>query len=147
IDYNVDDRVDAIYAGSVKCNGSTNNNGCQGSGPVWRGAMWRLTTNCSSPSVDCTNPDIWGITSSGSQVPTALISTFAYTTSQATTCASASPCNVGPITAAPTLTQDDTHNLWLFFGTGRFFSNNDKSNVDIQHFFGVKECIIFAGFT
>ncbi|TLY24116.1 MAG: hypothetical protein E6K64_07520 [Nitrospirae bacterium] len=146
VDYNFDFRVDVVYAGSVICNGTTTSSGCGGSGPVWKGAMWRLTTNGGD-----TNPDNWGIACSGGscsntdRVPTTLISTFAYTTSQATTCAKASPCNVGPITTAPALTQDDAHNLWLFFGTGRFYSATDKSNVDIQHFFGVKDCIVSGG--
>jgi type IV pilus assembly protein PilY1 len=143
IDYDVDYRVDAIYAGSVICTGNTDSAGCKGSAPVWKGAMWRLTTNGGD-----INPDNWGILASGSQAPTAVISTFAYTTPQASTCARNSPCNVGPITTAPTLTQDDTHNLWLFFGTGRYYASADKGNVDIQHFFGVKDpCIVSGGCT
>jgi len=106
--------------------------------------MWRLTTNGGN-----TDPNTWGITSgsgtSAVQVPTAVISTFAYTTSQATTCTNVSPCKVGPITSAPTLTQDDTHNLWIFFGTGRYFTSSDKANVDIQHFYGVKDAILTGG--
>jgi type IV pilus assembly protein PilY1 len=74
-----------------------------------------------------------------------LIGTFAYTAPQATTCASASPCDVGPISSAPVLTEDDTRNIWLFFGTGRFLASTDKTNTDIQHFFGVKDCIINGG--
>jgi len=142
LDFNLDFRADAIYAGSVICNGTTTSTGCGGSGPVWKGAMWRLTTNAGN-----INPDTWGISSGGNQVPTTLISTFAYTSPQATTCASPSPCNVGPLTTAPALTQDDTSNIWLFFGTGRFSAAGDKGNVDIQHFFGVKDCIVNGGCT
>src|SRR5207253_5124156 len=145
VDYNLDFRVDAVYAGSVICNGTTTSSGCGGTGPVWKGAMWRLTTNGGD-----TNPDNWGINtgcSGSTRCPSKLISTFAYTTPQATTCTNASPCNVGPITTAPALTQDDTHNLWLFFGTGRFNTSSDKSNTDIQHFLGVKDCIISSGCT
>src|SRR5947208_15915456 len=145
IDYNLDYRVDAVYAGSVICNGATVSTGCGGSGPMWRGAMWRLTTNGGDP-----NPDTWGINTGCvgfPHCPTKLIGTFAYTTPQATTCTSPSPCNVGPITTAPTLTQDDTNSLWLFFGTGRYYASADKGNVDIQHFFGVKDCIVSGGCT
>src|SRR5439155_13581036 len=120
-------------------------------GVVWRGAMWRLTTNGGD-----TNPDNWGIFST-SRAPTKVLSAFAYTSPPATTCTGASPCKVGPITAAPVLTQDDTNHVWLFFGTGRYYTTkkqltgvNDKCdqtafdncNVDIQHFFGVKDCIV-----
>ena len=106
--------------------------------------MWRLTTNGGN-----TDPDTWGVQqgsgSSAHQAPTAVISTFAYTSPQATTCTNVSPCKVGPITSAPTLTQDDTHNLWIFFGTGRYFTSSDKANVDIQHFYGVKDAILTGG--
>jgi len=146
IDYNFDFRVDAVYGGSGICNGTVTSTGCPGTGPAWRGAMWRLTTNGGD-----TDPDTWGVTTgSGSnvhQAPTLVISTFAYTTSQATTCTNASPCKVGPIMTAPTLTQDDTHNLWLYFGTGRYFTSGDKANVDIQHFYGVKDCIVSGACT
>jgi type IV pilus assembly protein PilY1 len=43
------------------------------------------------------------------------------------------------------LATDDTHNLWVFFGTGRYYSNQDKTTQDIQHFFGVKDCTITDG--
>src|SRR5438445_627828 len=147
IDYNLDFRVDSVYGGYVVCNGTTTSSGCGGSNPIWIGAMLRLTTNGGNP-----NPDTWGIACSGGgcsnnpRLPTAVISSFPYTTPQATTCVIASPCTVGPITAAPTLTQDDNRNLWIFFGTGRFFTSIDKTSTDIQHFFGVKDpCIVSGG--
>jgi type IV pilus assembly protein PilY1 len=145
LDSNLDFRVDVVYAGSVICNGTTTSSGCTGSGPMWKGAMWRLTTNGGN-----TDPDNWGINTGCvgfPRCPSKLISQFAYTSPQATTCASTSPCNVGPISSAPALTQDDTHSIWLFFGTGRFYASTDKTNTDIQHFFGVKDCIINGGCT
>jgi type IV pilus assembly protein PilY1 len=145
LDFNLDFRVDVVYAGSVTCNGTTTSSGCGGSGPVWRGAMWRLTTNGGD-----TNPDNWGINTGCSgfpRCPSKLISAFAYSAPQATTCNSPSPCNVGPITTAPALTQDDTRNIWLFFGTGRYYALADKTNTDIQHFFGVKDCIVTGSCT
>src|SRR2546430_1328658 len=162
LDVDLDFRVDVIYAGSVICNVRTplvspNTFGpCTGPDPspgvVWRGAMWRLTTNGGD-----TNPDNWGIIST-SRAPTKVLSAFAYTSPPATTCTTASPCKVGPITAAPVLTQDDTNNVWLFFGTGRYYTTTDKCavpiqatidkcNVDIQHFFGVKDCIVSSACT
>jgi type IV pilus assembly protein PilY1 len=142
LDSNLDYRVDTVYAGYTLCNGSTTSTGCGGSGPMWKGAMWRLTTNGGN-----TDPDTWGAsTGCGTTVcPTKLLSTFAYTTTQATTCTSASPCNVGPVTSSAALTSDDSNNIWVLFGTGRFFSSTDKSNVDIQHYFGVKDSFITSG--
>jgi len=144
LDFDLDFRVDVVYAGSVICKGTNDNLGCHSSGPVWKGAMWRLTTNGGD-----TNPDNWGISSGcgSSRCTTKLISAFAYSTPQATTCTSNTPCDVGPITTAPALTQDDTHNIWLFFGTGRYVTSADKTNTDIQHFLGVKDCIVTGGCT
>ncbi len=138
LDFDLDFRVEVIYAGSVSCTGATPSP-CNGSGPAWKGAMWRLTTNGETDLVK------WGIIPGSYAIPTTLISTFAYTTPQAITCVSASPCKVGPVMAAPALAMDDTNNLWVFFGTGRYFSNQDKTNQDLQHFFGVKDCSITGG--
>jgi type IV pilus assembly protein PilY1 len=135
VDFDFDFRTEAIYAGSAICTGGTPSP-CNGSGPQWKGAMYRLTTDGGDP-----DPDNWGLSSA----PTKLISTFAYTTSQAATCANASPCKLGPALAAPTLSSDDNNNLWVFFGTGRFLNTGDKTNSDIQHYFGVKDCIATGG--
>jgi type IV pilus assembly protein PilY1 len=124
LDFNLDFRVDVIYAGSVICTGATASP-CDGTGPAWRGAMWRLTTNGD------TDPGNWGV----SGVPTKLISTFACADTTAT-CGT----KVGPIVAAPAMAMDDTNNLWVFFGTGRFYSSLDKADQDPKHFFGVKDC-------
>jgi type IV pilus assembly protein PilY1 len=132
VDYQLDYRVDTIYAGSISCNGGTPSP-CNGSNPVWRGAMYRLTTNGGNP-----DPDTWGLSGS----PSKLISTFAYTTPQATTCANSSPCYVGPVLSGPAAAIDDAQNLWIYFGTGRFYSNADKTTTNMQHLFGVKDCII-----
>ena len=132
LDYELDYRVDVIYAGLVACNGATPSP-CNGSGPQWRGAMYRLTTN--HGDTDLSN---WGL----SGAPTKLISNFTYSDPQAVTCANSSPCKVGPALSAPALAVDNANNLWVFFGTGRFYSNNDKLTSDMQHFYGVKDCII-----
>lgn len=44
----------------------------------------------------------------------------------------------GPITAAPNLGYDGS-NAWIYFGTGRFFAPEDKTDAETQYFFGVKE--------
>jgi type IV pilus assembly protein PilY1 len=143
LDFDLDFRVEVMYLGSTICNVRTplvspnTYSPCTGpdpaSGVKWRGAVYRLTTHGGDP-----NPDTWGVASA----PTMLISSFAYTTPQATTCTSASPCKVGPVTAVPVLSADDNLKPWVFFGTGRYYSSQDKTTQDIQHFFGVKDCII-----
>lgn len=44
----------------------------------------------------------------------------------------------GPISAAPNLGYDGS-NSWVYFGTGRFFAPEDKTDAETKYFFGVKE--------
>jgi type IV pilus assembly protein PilY1 len=125
LDSNLDYRVDVIYAGSTITNSS--------SPPAYIGKMFRLATN----AISGTHPETfsnWGIVSGSNQVPTVLLANF--------TCAP-TPCTgatkVGPITAGATVTADDTNSIWVYFGTGRFFTQTDKGNTDAQYFFGVKD--------
>jgi type IV pilus assembly protein PilY1 len=43
------------------------------------------------------------------------------------------------IASAPSASQDNDGRLWLYFGTGRFYHENDKANTDTQSLVGVKE--------
>jgi type IV pilus assembly protein PilY1 len=46
---------------------------------------------------------------------------------------------VGPVTSAVTKLQDKSaHNLWLYFGTGRYFTKGDDP-ANVQTLFGIKE--------
>lgn len=44
-----------------------------------------------------------------------------------------------PITSPPTATKDAKGNLWVYFGTGRFFSTSDKTDTSAQSFYGIKD--------
>ncbi|MDR3090318.1 MAG: hypothetical protein LBU39_10955 [Desulfobulbaceae bacterium] len=44
-----------------------------------------------------------------------------------------------PISAAPSTAFDDSGNLFVYFGTGRYLTAADKENNDQQAFYGVKE--------
>ncbi|TAL10296.1 MAG: hypothetical protein EPO02_07950 [Nitrospirae bacterium] len=128
LDSNLDFRVDVIYAGNV----------ITGTTPTYIGKMYRLTTTALDTAAGTpTTVGSWGITSSGAQVPTRLLITTT-SNSSTSTCAS-SVCKVGPITAASTVSADTSNNIWVFFGSGRFLSNADKSNTDQQYFYGVKD--------
>jgi type IV pilus assembly protein PilY1 len=127
LDVDLDFRVDVVYLGSVICRGGTSSP-CNGSNPVWRGALWRLTTNQGS-----TDLDTWGV----GGAPKKLISTFTCDNAVATC-----PTVVGPVVAAPTISIDDKNNFWVFFGSGRLITTLDKTNEDTQYFFGVKDCFI-----
>jgi type IV pilus assembly protein PilY1 len=49
--------------------------------------------------------------------------------------------NTKPITAAASASQDKDGRMWIYFGTGQFYHENDKSNSDAQSLVGVKEPI------
>jgi type IV pilus assembly protein PilY1 len=49
------------------------------------------------------------------------------------------------ITAPPGIASDDAHTPWIFWGTGRFFSDLDKLDVSTQSFYGVKDRTLAAG--
>ncbi|MDO8547517.1 MAG: hypothetical protein Q7R68_09180, partial [Nitrospirales bacterium] len=152
LDSNLDFRVDTLYAGYTRCNGTATSSACSAATPQWTGAMWRLTTNSGN-----TDPNTWGIvagtapcsaSSLSLRCPTKLLSalkTSVCTAASALYTGGGTACNVGPVTSAPALTSDDASNLWVLFGTGRFYSSADKSNVEIQHYYGVKDSFIKSG--
>jgi len=45
----------------------------------------------------------------------------------------------GPITAGCAITMDDAGNLWLYFGSGRYYSDTDEGDHSDQYFVGVKD--------
>ncbi|MBU2547542.1 MAG: hypothetical protein KKB20_03940, partial [Proteobacteria bacterium] len=45
----------------------------------------------------------------------------------------------GPVTASPAASFDSLNNLWVYFGTGRYYNDADKTNTSAQYFFGVKD--------
>jgi type IV pilus assembly protein PilY1 len=45
----------------------------------------------------------------------------------------------GPITAPAGASFDSLNNLWVYFGTGRYYSTADKSDTSQQYFLGVKD--------
>jgi type IV pilus assembly protein PilY1 len=44
-----------------------------------------------------------------------------------------------PITSAPTLSVDDEENSWVYFGTGRYFTETDKLTTDDDYLIGIKD--------
>jgi type IV pilus assembly protein PilY1 len=118
LDADLDFRVDASYLGNVINNGGS---------PAWAGKLYRLTTGGGSPDLT-----MWGISSGADRVPTALLTSFP----------SSGSTKVGPIAAAPTVTMDESSKLWVFFGTGRFYSTVDIGNTDTQYFIGVKDPVM-----
>ncbi len=50
-----------------------------------------------------------------------------------------------PISTGAAVARDDKKNIWVYFGTGRFFHSQDKKNVADQAFYGIKEPMNAAG--
>ncbi|MBK9307373.1 MAG: hypothetical protein IPM58_09885 [Nitrospira sp.] len=98
----------------------------------WRGKLYRLTMGCATAPCD---PNTWGIAQGANRTPTEVIDTF-YDASLGTT------AEVGPSASSPAVTLDDTEKMWVFFGTGRYFSNADKVDNTLQRLFGIKDSVM-----
>jgi type IV pilus assembly protein PilY1 len=90
------------------------------SGGTWGGKMHRVFV--ATPDTDLyPSPNSWSIT------------TLASTKEQQ------------PITAAPGIAADQANVPWVYWGTGRFFSEVDKMQLDTQGFYGVKDKTLTEG--
>ena len=128
LDRNFDYRHDVVYFGRTMHDGSL----------PWRGKMYRLTTG------GCTNApcstSTWGVANGGNRAPTEMIDDFYdYNPVTGTT------VEMGPVTTGPSVTIDDANKVWVFFGTGRYLSNSDKTNTEQQYLFGIKDKVMNGG--
>jgi type IV pilus assembly protein PilY1 len=143
VDTDLDYRADVFYFGNIICNASAAP--CNGTASsTWKGRFYRLTTGSSAnPALGTeTDPCGWGVGSgSCARTPSVLLDDFAC----AGSCAGTS--HVGPVSAAANVAQDDVNKIWVYWGTGRYFANSDKTNADTQHFFGVKDLVPTSGCT
>ncbi len=120
IDRDFDYRVDVSYMGSVIDDGSL----------PWRGKIQRMTMNACTATPCSTST--WGLLLSGNRVPTEVLDTFPTSGS----------IEMGPITAGVAVAIDDADKLWIFGGTGRYFSVPDKTSTEQQYFVGVKDSVL-----
>ncbi len=124
VDADFDYRVDAAYMGGVIHDGTL----------PWRGKLYRLTMN------DCTttpcSTGTWGIDGgSGTRVPTEVLAEVQTNT------------DLGPVVAQPAVAIDDSSKLWLFAGTGRYYSAADRTSTEQQYVVGVKDSVLNGGCT
>jgi hypothetical protein len=98
------------------------------SGAGWDGALYKLTVPwvCAVPG--CTYGDL----TKGSYIANPLDAAKPWTFRKIFS----SP---EPITATPSLSVDYFSNAWIYFGTGRLFSQADKLTTDTQYLFGIKD--------
>jgi type IV pilus assembly protein PilY1 len=130
LDRNFDYRHDVAYFGRTMHDGSL----------PWRGKFYRLTTS-GCVNAPCST-STWGVNNGGNRSATEIIDTFYdYNASTGTT------VEIGPVTTAPSVTIDDANKVWVFFGTGRYLSNSDKTNTEQQYLFGIKDNVMNGGCT
>lgn len=125
-DRDLDYRHDVVYFGRVINDGA---------GP-WRGKVYRLTMGAGGATSNfgtVTNPSQWGIASGSARVPTEMLDTFT------------SGAEMGPVSTAPSVTTDDAANVWVFVGSGRYYSKSDKTDTSTQYFVGLKDSVLNAG--
>ncbi len=125
-DRDLDYRHDVVYFGRVINDGAL----------PWRGKIYRLTMGAGGSTAKfgtVTNPTQWGIASGSARVPTEMLDTFA------------SGAEMGPVATAPSVTMDDAANVWVFAGSGRYYSKSDKTDTSIQYFVGLKDSVLNAG--
>jgi type IV pilus assembly protein PilY1 len=134
-DRNLDYRTDAVYFGRVIDDGSL----------PWRGKLYRLTlgetvTGSNPPVFGTQAASAWGIASGSNRIPTEILDTFTGTCAP-TPCV-APTIELGPVATAPGIVVDDTAKVWVFAGTGRYYSAADKTDTTPQYFVGVKDSVI-----
>ena len=130
LDRDFDYRHDVAYFGRTLNDGTM----------PYRGKMYRLTTS------GCTNApcstSTWGVANGVNRAPTEILDTFNdYNAVSGVT------VEMGPMTAAPSVTIDDANKVWVFFGTGRYLSNSDKTDTAQQYLFGIKDNVMNSGCT
>ncbi|NWF72617.1 MAG: hypothetical protein HXY51_06160 [Nitrospirae bacterium] len=130
LDRNFDYRHDVAYFGRTMHDGSL----------PWRGKIYRLTTS-GCVNAPCST-STWGVNNGGNRSATEMIDTF-YDYNALT----GTSVEVGPVTTAPSVTIDDANKVWIFFGTGRYLSNSDKTDTVQQYLFGIKDNVMNGGCT
>lgn len=115
LDKNLNYNVDAIYFGETYCASAACN-----SPDTFEGKVYKLQVNCSPCDWESIapvyedNPSLWA-------QPSVLFDAG------------------GPITAPIALSVDSLDNAWLYFGTGRYIRDEDKTNQDQQYIVGLKD--------
>jgi len=126
-DRDLDFRSDSVYVGrSIDPNaGAPSNVG------YWWGKYYRLTMGACSTAPCGTST--WGVLNGATRSPTEMIAQVTV---------GGSPAFLGPMTASSSVTLDNAGNTWVFFGTGRFYTQADKIDQHVQYLVGVKDAVL-----
>jgi len=109
VDVGLNYNVDVGYIGETYAAGSN-----------WKGKMYRFQV----PIIDSSspNPNLW-----------------VYDTNPTNWQFSLMFNAEGPITDAPAASIDERNNFWVFFGTGRYYSDADRADLTTQYMYGMKD--------
>ncbi len=116
-DKNLNFSVDSIFLGDSYDSDS-------GSGLTWEGGLYKIRVPWSCDSI-CS---YYGDIDNGS-----------YDDDPATWTISKIFNSSWPITSAPVLSVDENDNSWIYFGTGRYFTEDDKTSIDTEYLIGIKD--------
>lgn len=50
-----------------------------------------------------------------------------------------------PVTASATASLDEDDNVWVYFGTGKYYGDIDRADTTTQHFYGIKDPCPYGG--
>jgi type IV pilus assembly protein PilY1 len=131
-DRDLDFRSESVYVGrSIDPNaGAPANLG------YWWGKYYRLTMGA-CPTAPC-GTSTWGVANGANRSPTEMIAQLTV---------GGSTVFLGPTTTSSAVTLDDAGNTWVFFGTGRFYTQSDKIDQHVQYLVGVKDTVMNGGCT
>jgi len=121
LDKELNYNVDAFYIGqsNQKPNGD------------WEGDMYKVVIPWRCTAADCTDVPYGDVTNGEYAIDPNDVSNPWYLTKLFD--------SDRPITAPPALSVDLADNAWVYFGTGRYMSQDDKTNTDMQYLYGIKD--------
>lgn len=119
LDQTLNYNVDAVYVGES-----------YESGTNWMGAIYKIAVpwRCTASAAECANIS-YGDLENGAYDTSPLNWKFSRLFG-------AVP---GPVTSPAALSVDSLGNAWVYFGTGRYFSETDKTSTASQYLFGIKD--------
>ncbi|MBU0730213.1 MAG: hypothetical protein KKA70_10760, partial [Proteobacteria bacterium] len=130
LDKRLNYNVDAVYFGEAHDTGNPDG---------WKGSAYRVGIPWVCSVADCTQVE-YGDTVNGAYVTNPNDGLNPWYLSRLFD----SPA---PITAPVSLSIDGLSNAWVFFGTGRYFSQADKTTMDTQYLFGIKDPFFNRAYT
>ena len=116
LDLNLNYNVDTIYIGETYE---------QGVDEI--GKMYRISTRNDNNPAPGANP--WPYEIDPSSNPWLMTTFFS---------------SITPINASPTASVDEDENIWVYFGTGKYYNSDDKNNTTTQYFYGIKDACAYG---